>query len=89
MRKYILNDTIVFDREISPDTQRYYDMLKHVNEIRIKKEILKRRKAGNLNIKLPKPPSNPKIDPFIIVLLIGAIWFFLVNLVEFLKRLSL
>ena len=75
MKKYILKKKrLKFKKRLSLETKRYYNTLHKVNKLGLKK-VLKEKPR-------PKAPVRPEIQ----LLLIWAIYFFLINLVVFLQN---
>jgi len=73
-KKYILKKGVKFKKAVSPETKRYYAALHRVNSLRLKKILRKR----------PKPQK--RVRPSIQILLLLAIYYFLVSLVVFLQN---
>jgi len=73
-KKYILKKRAKFKKRLSPETKRYYNTLHRLNSYRLKK-VLKE-----------KPKTQGQVRPLIQLLLIWAIYFFLMNLLVFLQN---
>ena len=48
MKKYILKPRAKFQKALSPETEKYYNSLKRLNGLKVKKRVLKRYKANDL-----------------------------------------
>ena len=73
-KKYILKKRIRFKKRLNPATKRYYNTLHRLNSRRVKKILQKRPKAQN------------QVRSSIQILLLVAIYYFLINLVMFLQN---